>query len=76
MADWNFSNPLMADWIEILAFTRPIRPAHTPTGDTRLGSYYETILNLILMFSVVVNVLEIIEEDSLSDQSVFILYHT
>ena len=45
-------------------------------GDTRLGSYYETILNLILMFSVVVNVLEIIEEDSLSDQSVFILYHT
>ena len=36
-------------------------------GDTRWGSYYGTILNLILMFSTVVNVLEIIEEDDLSD---------
>ena len=39
-------------------------------GDTRWESYYETILNLILMFSIVVNVLEIIEEDGLSDQKV------
>ena len=39
-------------------------------GDTRWGSYYETILNLILMFSTIVNVLEIIEEDDLSDQKV------
>ena len=39
-------------------------------GDTRWGSYYETILNLILMFSAVVDVLEIIEEDDLSDQKV------
>ena len=39
-------------------------------GNTRWGSYYETILNLILMFSVVVDVLEIIEEDGLSDQKV------
>ena len=36
-------------------------------GDTRWGSYYQTILNLILMFSVVVDVLEIIEEDGLFD---------
>ena len=36
-------------------------------GDTRWGSYYETILNLILMFSVVVDILEIIEEDGISD---------
>ena len=36
-------------------------------GDTRWGSYYGTILNLILMFSVVVDVLEIIEEDGISD---------
>ena len=35
-------------------------------GDTRWGSY-GTILNLILMFSTVVDVLEIIEEDGLSD---------
>ena len=40
------------------------------SGDTRWGSYYETILNLILMFSAVVDVLEIIEEDDLSDQKV------
>ena len=39
-------------------------------GDTRWGSYYETILNLILMFSTIVNVLEIIEEDDLSGQKV------
>ncbi|XP_075663418.1 uncharacterized protein LOC142633011 [Castanea sativa] len=37
-------------------------------GDTRWGSYYGTILNLILMFSAVADVLEIIEEDGLSDQ--------
>ena len=36
-------------------------------GDTCWGSYYATIINLILMFSTVVNVLEIIEEDGLSD---------
>ena len=39
-------------------------------GDTRWGSYYGTILNLILMFSPIVDVLEIIEEDGLSDQKV------
>ena len=39
-------------------------------SDTRWGSYYETILNLILMFSAVVDVLEIIEEDGLYDQKV------
>ena len=39
-------------------------------GDTRWGSYYGTILNLILMFSVVVDVLEIIEENGLSNQKV------
>ena len=39
-------------------------------GDTRWGSYYGTILNLILMFSVFVDVLEIIEKDGLSDQKV------
>ena len=39
-------------------------------GDTRWGSYYGTILNLILMFSDVVDVLEIIKEDGLSDQKV------
>ena len=36
-------------------------------GDTHWGSYYGTILNLILVFSAIVDVLEIIEEDSLSD---------
>ena len=36
-------------------------------GNTRWGSYYGTILNLILMFSAVVDVLEIIEEDDLFD---------
>ena len=39
-------------------------------GDIRWGSYYETILNLILMFSAVVDILEIIEEYGLSDQRV------
>ena len=39
-------------------------------GDTRWGSYYETILSLILMFFAVVDVLEIIEEDGLFDQKV------
>jgi len=39
-------------------------------GDTCWGSYYETILNLILMFSAIVDVLEIFEEDGLSDQKV------
>ena len=39
-------------------------------GDTRWGSYYETILNLILMFFAIVDVLEIIEEDGLSNQKV------
>ena len=38
--------------------------------DTRWGSYYGTILNLILMFSVIVDILEITEEDGLSDQKV------
>ena len=28
----------MADWIEILAFTRPIRPAHTPKPNYRLST--------------------------------------
>ena len=40
------------------------------SGVTRWGSYYGTILNLILMFSIVVDVLEIIEEDGISDQKV------
>ena len=39
-------------------------------GDTCWGSYYGTILNLILLFSIVVDILEIIEEDCLSDQKV------
>ena len=39
-------------------------------SDTRWGSHYRTILNLILMFSVVVDVLEIIEEDNISNQKV------
>ena len=40
------------------------------SGDTHWGSFYGTILNLILMFSVIVDVLKIIEEDGLSDQKV------
>ena len=39
-------------------------------GDTSWGSYYGTILNLILMFSAVVDILEIIEKEDLSDQKV------
>ena len=39
-------------------------------SDTRWESYYETILNLILMFPVVVDVLEIIEENGISDHKV------
>ena len=39
-------------------------------GDTSWGSYYGTILNLILMFSTVVDVLEIIKKDGLCDQKV------
>ena len=39
-------------------------------SDTLWGSYYETILNLILMFSAIVDVLDIIEEDGLSNQKV------
>ncbi|XP_075665509.1 uncharacterized protein LOC142635194 [Castanea sativa] len=39
-------------------------------GDTCWESYYGTILNLILMFFDVADVLEIIEEDELSDQKV------
>ncbi|XP_065627293.1 uncharacterized protein LOC136066605 [Quercus suber] len=34
-------------------------------GDTRWGSHYRTILNLILMFSSTVDILEMIEKDSL-----------
>ena len=37
-------------------------------GNTRWGSYYRIILNLILMFSTVVDVLEIIEKDGFFDQ--------
>ena len=39
-------------------------------GNIHWGSYYGTILNLILMFSTVIDVFEIIEEDDLSDQKV------
>ena len=39
-------------------------------GDTYWRSYYGTILNLILMFSAIVDVLEIIEEDGFSNQKV------
>ena len=38
-------------------------------GDTCWGLYYETILNLILIFFIVVDVLEITKDD-LSDQKV------
>ena len=30
VADWNFPNLLVMDWIEILASIRPIQPTHTP----------------------------------------------
>ena len=39
-------------------------------SDIRWGLYYETILNLIMMFFAVVDVLEIIEEDGFYDQKV------
>ena len=39
-------------------------------SDTRWGSYYGTILNMILMFFAIVDVLKIIEKDGLSDQKV------
>ena len=39
-------------------------------SDTHWGSYYGTILNLILMFFTVVDILKIIEEDGLSNQKV------
>ncbi|XP_028055831.1 zinc finger MYM-type protein 1-like [Camellia sinensis] len=37
-------------------------------GDTRWGSHFGTIINLILMFSSSINVLEIIEEDGLQPE--------
>ena len=40
------------------------------SSDTRWESYYETILTLILMFPVVVDVLEIIEENGIFDHKV------
>ena len=40
-------------------------------GDTRWGSHYDTLLNLILMFSSVVDVLEIISEDHTSEHMGF-----
>ena len=39
-------------------------------GNTRWGSYYGTILNLILMFLAAFDALEIIEEDGLFNQKV------
>ena len=39
-------------------------------SDTHWGSYYGTILNLILMFSAVIDVFEITDEDGLSNQKV------
>ena len=39
-------------------------------GDTHWGSYYRIILNLILMFSTVVDVLEIIEKEGFFNQKV------
>ena len=39
-------------------------------GDTRWGSCYGTILNLILMFFTVVDILEIIKKEGLFDQKV------
>ena len=40
-------------------------------GDTRWGSHYDTLLNLILMFFSVVDVLEIISEDHTSEHMGF-----
>ncbi|XP_075645438.1 uncharacterized protein LOC142616471 [Castanea sativa] len=45
-----------------------INPKHP--NDTCWGSYCGTILNLILMFSTVVDVLEVIEEDGISNKKV------
>ena len=39
-------------------------------SDTRWGSYYGTILNLILVIFAIVDVPEITEEDGLSNQKV------
>ena len=39
-------------------------------GDTCWGLYYGTILNLILIFFAVVDILEITEEDGISNQKV------
>ena len=39
-------------------------------SDIRWESYYATIINLILMFTAVIDVLEIIVEDGISDQTV------
>ena len=39
-------------------------------GDTCWGSCYGTILNLILMFSTIVDILEIIKKEGLFDQKV------
>ena len=39
-------------------------------GDTRWRPYYGTILNLILIFFAVVDILEITEEDGISNQKV------
>ena len=39
-------------------------------GDTRWGSYYKIILNLILIFFAVVDILEITEEYGISNQKV------
>ena len=36
VANWNFPNPLVANWIEKLAFTCPIRLAHTPSKGPKL----------------------------------------
>ena len=37
-------------------------------GDTRWGSHYGTIMNLILMFSSVIEVLEFVEENGLQSE--------
>ena len=53
VADWNFPNPLVADWIEKLAFTCPIRLAHTPSKGPKLDKkpnkdlsyYFNQVIN-------------------------------
>ena len=37
-------------------------------GDTRWGSHYVTIIRLLIMFSLVLNVLEIIREDEMNSR--------